>query len=386
MYYLQEIIKLFQQLGIFYFIICGVFFFAFLVQLYYWLFIFRKFPRIKYQNKKKQNDEKPPVSVIIAARNEADNLQEYLPFVLSQKYHAFEVVVVNDCSEDDSEFVLAKFQEQYANLHVTTIKPDQKFTHGKKLALSIGIKAAKHEWLLFIDADCYPSSDYWIEHMANNFHDDYKIVLGYGGYNNGDGFLNKLIRYDSLLIAIQYISLAIKGIPYMGVGRNLAYRKSLFFESKGFASHAGLLSGDDDLFVNQNAKKNNTAVEFSKESFTFSKPKTSWYEWKLQKSRHFSTFKFYKFKHKFVLGLEPITRYLFFLGFGIMCTNLLTCSIAAIPFILRYIIQLVKLKNFSNYFNQKNLIFIHFFFDLFLPILHFGIAFGTMFNKKRKWK
>ena len=147
---------------------------------------------------------------------------------------------------------------QYPHLKISTVNKDPKFTHNKKFAQFIGIKAAKNDILLFTDADCQPESDKWLEDMTSHFDDKTDFVLGYGGYLNEKGLLNKYIRYDSMTIAMQYLGMAIRGIPYMGVGRNLAYRRSVFFNNKGFGAHNHIISGDDDLFVNSNATKSNT--------------------------------------------------------------------------------------------------------------------------------
>ena len=158
------------------------------------------------------------------------------------------------------------------NLRISTVNKDPKFTHNKKFAQFIGIKAAKNEILLFTDADCQPESDKWLGAMTSHFHEKTDFVLGYGGYINKKGLLNKYIRYDCLSIAMQYLGMAIRGIPYMGVGRNLAYRRSLFFANNGYGAHNHLISGDDDLFVNSNATKTNTTVEFRQETHTRSVP------------------------------------------------------------------------------------------------------------------
>jgi glycosyltransferase involved in cell wall biosynthesis len=184
---------------------------------------------------------KDPVSVIICARNEEQNLREFLPSVLEQEYPDYEVIVVNDCSDDDSYNVLGEYIKQYPNLRVSNITRDPKFTHNKKFAKFIGIKAAKNEKLLFIDADCRPETGKWLGMMVSHFDDKTDFVLGYGGYFRKKGLLNKYIRCDSMFIAMQYLGMAIRGIPYMGVGRNLAYRRSVFLRTKGSAPIAILL-------------------------------------------------------------------------------------------------------------------------------------------------
>ena len=248
------------------YIILIVFGFSFLIQIYYYIIYYSRI--IFYRSKKNIDDLKEPVSVVICARNEEQNLEKNLPSILTQDYPNYEVIVVNDCSEDESEFVLERFQKKFKHLRTTTIKPDEKFYHSKKLALTIGIKAAKYEHILLTDADCYAESNRWIEKMKSNFSEKTDIILGYGGYKREKKLINNLIRFDTLFIAIQYLTFALAKKPYMGVGRNLAYKKSVFFKNKGFASHNHVASGDDDLFINQVANKKNTKIEISKESIT----------------------------------------------------------------------------------------------------------------------
>ncbi|MBN2763022.1 MAG: glycosyltransferase, partial [Bacteroidales bacterium] len=273
------------------YILAGFFLFFLLIQLVYYLGIYA---RLVFYRHKQSAGLNEPVSVIICARNEADNLEKYLPAVLSQHYPEFEVIVVDDGSSDDTEFLLRRIAERYPHLRTTTIREDKKFTHGKKLAVTLGIKAAKYDILLFTDADCEPASDQWLKKIVTKFTAGREIVLGYGGYFSHKGLLNKYIRYDTLFIAMQYLSFALSGFPYMGVGRNIAYRKSFYRKTAGFSKHLHLFSGDDDLFVNENADKRNTTVEFSHESHTRSVPGDSFSKWWRQKKRHLTTAPLYK--------------------------------------------------------------------------------------------
>lgn len=192
----------------------------------------------------------PAVSVIICARNEAANLQKNLESILHQDYPNFEVLVVDDDSDDDSEAFLTELRQQYAQLEVLSIKG--KVGQGKKNALAKGIQHAKHEWLLLTDADCMPNSKYWIKSMMLSAHkDNAEIVLGYGPINSTSSWLNKWVQFETVYVAIQYFSFALWKMPYMGVGRNLMYKKSLFEKNSGFDRHQHLTSGDDDLFVNE---------------------------------------------------------------------------------------------------------------------------------------
>ncbi|NJK85682.1 MAG: glycosyltransferase, partial [Bacteroidales bacterium] len=226
-----------------------------------------------------------------------------------------EVIVVNDCSNDHTDLVLGTLLKKYKNLRTTSIAEDKKFSHGKKLALVVGIKAAKYETLVFTDADCKPLTNQWLSRISAKFTGKVSIVLGYGRYTKSKGLLNAYIRYETVWIALQYFSYALFGIPYMGVGRNLAYKKSFFFAGKGFANHYHLLSGDDDLFVNENATKTNTSIEYSFESHTESKPKFNLADWINQKKRHLTTGRYYKPIHKFLLATEFISRFIYYFTF-----------------------------------------------------------------------
>ena len=279
-----------------------------------------------------QREDVLPVSVIICARNEEQNLNKFLPAILEQDYPDFEVIVVNDCSDDDTDMVLKIFQMKYNNLKVSTIVKNPKFTNNKKLALTVGIKAANHEHLLFTDADCYPVTKDWISNVVSNYRVGIEIILGYGGYELKRGFLNKLIRFETLFTAMQYMGFAERKLPFMGVGRNLSYKKSLFFRNKGFASHAHLPSGDDDLFVMETATRNNTVVEADLRSFTLSVPETRFSDWLRQRGRHFITGFHYKFKIKVLLALEYISRILF----NVTAVILLIFSKLTFPILLSY--------------------------------------------------
>lgn len=263
----------------------------------------------------------PPVSIIVAARNESDNLFENLPYLLQQNYPEFEVIVVNHQSVDESAYLLNAYTLQYPNLRIIEIARNPHLKPGKKLPITLGIKGAKYEHLLFTDADCKPSSNTWLKSMASHFTPGKELVLGYGPYTKEKGFLNKLIRFDTAWIAMSYFSMALARLPYMGVGRNLAYTKSLFNSVHGFKSHYSLPSGDDDLFIQEAAKKGNYSVNLNKRSYTYSEPSSSWESWLRQKTRHYSTSSHYKVIKKWLLGIYPLALLLMWISFVILMFN-----------------------------------------------------------------
>jgi glycosyltransferase involved in cell wall biosynthesis len=355
------------------------------IQLFYW-FWFYLAPWFYIATK--TPDSKEPVSVIICARNEAENLRNFLPSVLEQDYPSYEVIVVNDCSEDSSDDVLGQLLLQYSHLKVSSINKDPKFTHYKKFAQFIGIKAANNEMLVFTDADCQPESEKWLSNMTSNFDSKTDIVLGYGGYLDEKGILNKYIRFDTLFIAMQYMGMALRGIPYMGVGRNLAYRRSVFFRNKGFGVHNHIISGDDDLFVNSVASKANTKIELRTGSHTRSVPSSNSSEFIKQKQRHFSTARFYKTGHKFLLSLEPFTRILFYVSLAFLVSSIYLWQFVVAIFSLRLIGQIVITALAQKKFNEKGILFFSLIFDIFSPIINVVLYFSSFRNRPERntWK
>ena len=254
-----------------------------------------------------------PISIIVCAKNEYHNLKDKLPTILNQNYHNFEVIVVNDQSIDESAVLLNEFTKKYDNLVVVTIDKHINNRQGKKFALTLGIKTAIHEHLLITDADCIPASKDWAMEMCSNFNSS-DIILGYGDYEKKKGLLNKLIRFDTFYVAQQYLSYALAGHTYMGVGRNMAYKKSLFFENKGFANHLHIASGDDDLFIQEVANKNNVSIKICEKSHSTSAVIEKWGEWVYQKRRHITTAPLYKIKFKILLATYPLALTLFWIA------------------------------------------------------------------------
>lgn len=360
-----------------------VFGFALLVQLYYYLFLFS---RLAFYRKKEEAAETPPASIVICARNEDDNLMEFLPRILEQDYPQFEVVVVNDCSFDNTGDVLKEFASRHANLRIVTIKEDEYYSHGKKVALMMGIKGASNEHLLLTDADCKPNSKDWLKNMMAHFSGETEIVLGYGAYEKQKGFLNKMIRFDTFVIALQYLSFAIARRTYMGTGRNLAYKKSLFFKLKGFASHYHVESGDDDLFVNEAANKKNAQVELSIESHTVSKVKKSFKAWFRQKRRHVTTFKHYTFASKFRLMALSTSLYLYYIGFiAALILNFQPIVVLSL-FVFRLLIQIIIFNKSMKRLDEKDLLFFSPILETLLLFIYPMISFSNLVMKKNKWK
>jgi cellulose synthase/poly-beta-1,6-N-acetylglucosamine synthase-like glycosyltransferase len=279
------------------------------IQVFYYLFFFLRLAIYKKPSKDLHMEH--PVSVVICARDEAENLANNLPGVLVQNYSTtHEIVLVNDNSEDESKYLIEEFKKSFKNLNPVTLTQEAKMISGKKFPLSIGIKSAKNEILLLTDADCVPASEHWMKLMQDGYQEGVEIVVGYGAYKKKPGILNKLIRFETFQTALQYFSYALAGLPYMGVGRNLSYKKDVFLRNKGFSSINQIPSGDDDLFINQVANAKNTAIVIDHEAHTLSEPKTNFNAWMNQKYRHYTTSKYYKKSHSFLLALYAISLFL----------------------------------------------------------------------------
>jgi cellulose synthase/poly-beta-1,6-N-acetylglucosamine synthase-like glycosyltransferase len=339
-----------------------------------------------FKPKSKASSQTHPVSVIICARDEAANLAKNLPGSLLQQYRtSHEVIVVDDNSFDDTRYLLEEFQKSFRQLHVVELKQEAKFIPGKKFPLSVGIKTAKYEIVLLTDADCVPAGEHWIETMQQAFDEKTEIVLGYGAYHKKKGLLNKFVRWETFHTALQYLSYSLAGIPYMGVGRNLSYKKQVFYRHKGFTAHNHVPSGDDDLFINMAANKKNTRINIDPESFTLSESPKSWKEWMRQKRRHYSTGKYYKPLHKFLLASYSFSHFLFY--------PLLVCSaifyswqLSLIIFGIRFLLQAVILYPCMKKLKEEGLYPWFIFIDIWMFFYYLIFAFSTIKKPKPSWK
>jgi glycosyltransferase involved in cell wall biosynthesis len=355
------------------------------IQLYYYIFVFGKFafykPVVGTQNKSEE-----PVSIIIAARNEYANLEKSLKSILEQDYPNYEVIVVNDCSWDDSQKLLEYYQKVYSHLKICQLIEQEKYPTGKKFALTMGIKAAKNNKLLFTDADCAPASNQWLRLMQEQFTTGKEIVLGFSPYKGFGSLLSMFIQYESGITAIAYFSAAIANRPFMGVGRNLGYTKDLFFKNKGFASHQHILSGDDDLFVNETATSTNVSIQTNPDSFVYTEAKKTYTSWSRQKARHVSTGKYYKANDKFFLGLYYASLMFFYPAFAWLLVLQIQWQVPLGVFGVRFLVQMIIM-----YFALKKLKYVHILW--LLPVLDviylfYIIIFGTrglLTRKQKNW-
>ena len=276
------------------------------------------------------------------------------------------------------------FELQFDHLKIVNVPDTDQFYGSKKFALTLGIKAAQYDNVLLADADCKPASNQWIKLMSQ-YSKKKAIVLGVGVYERKKGLLNKLIRFETFYTALQYLSFAQAKIPYMGVGRNLGYQTQLFFKNKGFSSHQHILSGDDDLFINEVGNNRNTQIIIDENAHTISKAKTTYKAWAIQKKRHFLTGSHYKFKHQLMLGLLQLSQLLFIGLFVLLVVKVRPVYLIVGVFVLRYLTQMLIFKLSANKIGGKDLVLLSPIYEIFFMIFNPLLVFSNLIIKKAQW-
>ncbi|MDR1624192.1 MAG: glycosyltransferase [Tannerellaceae bacterium] len=364
-----------------------------IVQLLYYVISYSrpyKKMKIRAADKNSETETTQPVSVIVYTKNESYNLKKYLPSLLSQDYPSYEVIVINDGSTDESDDVLKLFEHDYKHLYHTFIPQESKYLSRRKLSLTLGIKAAKNDILLFTEADCHPVSKDWIRAMTQNYTNDVSLVLGFCAYTGGKGFLHKLISYDNLINGLEYISSALKNNPFGGNGKNLSYRRRLFFEHKGFSKSLSLHAGDDDLFVNETANGLNTQVEYSKKSITKMAPVERFAIWKSMKISRAATQHHYKGRQLFFYRMEKAASLLFLLAVVIsivlgLARNLVVSGIALVCYMLLFTTKAVVLKRSATMLQQKISIALLPLLEIIQPLFDLYIYIYRVFRGKKDY-
>lgn len=331
-----------------------------------------RFSRIAFYKKKqrpKQDDELEPVSVVVCARDAYEQLTELVPALLNQDYPQFEIVVVNDCSEDETEEYLKDLERQEPRIKPVQLRQHLNFFNGKKFPLSMGIKSASYDLLILTDANCQPTSNEWIRTMVSSYGERTEVVLGYPRYKNTKRLLNQMIRFDALQTGILYLSAALAGKPFMGVGKNLSYRKGLFYKNKGFTSHYTMPAGDDDVFISQVATKRNTKVCIDAENSIVIAPINSFWHWVRRRCNKYSTIRMHQTHTRAFMALHYWSQFLFY---GCFVTLFSLKPAFAIPgelpyytyyfptlvvlFLLRYITQMIVYRGACRRLGEQGLL------------------------------
>jgi glycosyltransferase involved in cell wall biosynthesis len=335
------------------------------------------------------------VSVVIAARNEAHNLERLLYSILNQTYSNFELIVINDRSEDNSLEILQAFKKNNPtkNFRFISITEKPQNWNGKKHALQTGIKVAKNEIILLTDADCLPKDEFWIEKMANSFDEKTNTVVGISLYKKDkNNLLNWFIQNETLITALQYISFANFGMAYMGVGRNLAYKKN---NQTTFEKIASQLGGDDDLIFSEKHFYRNVSICLDGQ--TESKAPQNFKEWLHQKRRHLAVGTKYSFRQKVISSTYPLSIFFWYVALvGFLINGFY--EVLGIDFfrqllffaILRMFYNQIQNNYVSSRFKYKNFLnefFTTFFgFEFVFIFFYFVVGIGAIFFPPKTWK
>jgi glycosyltransferase involved in cell wall biosynthesis len=371
----------FNTVGFYFAIILGI---IILFQILYYLIVYGRVAFFK--ENKLTTDEKqkytPSVSVVMCVKDDAYNLEKKLPIILEQEYPNFEVVVVNDASKDETEYVLRVLQEIYPNLNVVNLYNNVNGFLGKKYPLSLGIKSAKNEIILLTESDTMPLNYNWITTMVKGFKQKKDIVLGFTNFEQKPTFLNTLMHYENLTSAMNYLGNAILNNPYMGQGRNMAYKREFFFETGGFISQYNISVGDDDLFINKNANSKNTSVIINKESINLSSPKEKREEWVIQKKKHFKSMSHFKLKDKIISTLMPFATLLIYVSVALSIVFQFPWQYAILPLVLKYTFQIIVYYKSSKTLATKQVAFLSPLLEVLFLFINTTIRFFTLFTKK----
>ncbi len=339
---------------------------------------------ISCKSSPKKAHQKIPISVLVYAKNASKNLPILLPLIVEQVYCNFEIILINNGSTDATLEIMEGFREKHLNIRIVNVIPNETFWGSKKYALTLGIKSALHEHLLLTDANCKPTSKHWIREFAASFSTGKSIVLGYHKYHKENTLINRFIRLETLLSAMQYMTYAKVGLAYMGNGSNMAYTKREFFKTNGFMSHMSLTSGDADLFIQEAATKNNTTYTIKKNSFTMTKAPSTFRAWFQEKRSAGTTLSFYTFKHKFFLSLFFLSKLLFYvLAVILMCSNWKLAT----PISLLYLsTSLIIFRISAHRLEEKNSPFYTPLLEIVLLLFQFSIFITNIFSKPSHWK
>ncbi|CAM1358629.1 Glycosyl transferase family 2 [Tenacibaculum sediminilitoris] len=353
------------------------------IQVLYYLF----FLTFAYgQNKIKINtDVNIPVSVIVYVKNNADVLIDSIQNLTKQKYSSFEIVLVNNASSDNSLDIIETLQKKHSNIKVVNVENTEAFWGNKKYALTLGVKAATHEHLLFTEINSKALSKNWIHEIASNFSQENTIVIGYQKLKRKkNSFSNLLIRFNHLLRTIQSLSFVKFRNPYNATNHNFAYTKSVFFKVNGYINHLNTFIGEADLFLKDAATTNNTTYSIKLDSFVVSNKHLSFKEWFYSQKQTSILFSLYKLKPRFFLRLFTLTKLLFYLL--AIYTTILNWKLS-LPFIISYfLIQYVVLGKSASKLHEKNIILLLPFLDICLVLLQISIFISNQISKPTHWK
>lgn len=343
------------------------------------------FSSVFFAKKSSKSHSKNPISVIIFAKNSAENLRNFLPNILTQNYPNYEVVLIDNNSTDKTERVIKSFAKNHSNIRVVNVENNEAFWGSKKYALTLGIKAAKFDHLLFTEANCRPVSENWISEMSKNFSEEKSIILGYSTFAYEKSFANFLIRFYQFITSLQYLNFAKLGIPMMADGKNLAYKKTEFYNAKGYINHMKHEFGEDDLFIQDASNQINTTFTIDKSSFTECTNSSSFKNWFSIVKKKVLLKKRYQFKHRFLLGLFSVSK-LFFYVLGILLVFFYPYQIIITIIAAYFLVQFIVIGIAAKKMEEKNLIYFLPILDISFLLIQISIFIANLTSKPTRWK
>lgn len=328
-----------------------------------------------------------PVSVIVSSKNQLNDLRSNLIYFLDQDYPKFEVIVINDASSDGTQDYLEELEKKYDHLKVVTntIQENERFNKGKKFGITLAIKSAIHDTLLFSDGDSYPSSNQWIKKMQSSFSSKKQIVLAYSKLEKRKGLLNRLLRYESLYEGLLSFSFTLSGFPLLAQRRNLGYNRALFFSINGFFSHLNLSRGEAELFVDEASNSTNSSVCLSSEAMTLSCKQKNFAEWLSHKRSYFHLAKQLRFSSLFILGVNFFSQFSFWLLFPVLLIYRIDTQFVLMAFTLRFCLQYIVYWKMCKFTNEYGLLWFLPFYEICLMLIHFILSLSTFIKKVHDW-
>ncbi len=296
-------------------IICSILAICLIIQVFFYLYFYIRLGlRSKKRGNNIYNNDFPPISIIICAGNQLSELQKNLPILLNLDYNTYEVIVVDMNSNDGSAEYLEYMASQHENLYCSHTTKDSRIISRKKLAQTIGIKASKYDLLVFTEPNCTPTSNKWLKEYTEEITDHNEIILGYTKYEMVKSKFHRMVAYDHILMAMRYLGFAKAGVPYTGIGSNMAYQKDLFFAQKGYVNQLNLQRGEDEIFINSSATAQNTSVVSTPESVVKQSPIETMEEWKSDKIYHFTSLSRFQGYQQYANSLDTGSRLFLYIG------------------------------------------------------------------------
>ena len=361
---------------------------TFVVQLCYYIFVYGRIKPHRNPSAPAEDKAEEGLSVIIPLyKSDHGFLNERLPLFLNQRKDKYEVVVVNVTGDVEvAEQLNLMCITAGDRLTTTKLAADPLFPISTKMAINVGIKAARYENLLFTIPDCAPRSNRWADMMARGFV-DHDIVLGYASLAPRKGFWNGVIRCANMAQSVRWLSFAVRQRPHRGTLCNLGLKKSVYFGARGF-NHLNLNMGEDDLFVMTIANKKNTIATMGGSS-TIDRMAWGGLEWWLPlRMKHSYPFRFYPFRVKLGTGLELWSRAIFFLAAIVVALFLPLQAkiVAATLVVLRLLVVMWEMKRIARRLSEKGLLWAYPLYDLVAPAVEAGLAIRRRFVPKYMWR